>query len=84
MNNISFINILYKLAKNQFDIIKIQVTSIIIYLNIFVKDLANILRYFHLDYIKILLFFYLLYVKFLIHLLLTLRNIIIINRSLLI
>ena len=53
------------------------------YLNVLVKDLAGIPRYYHLDHAEIPLFPYQSRPKSLICLLLTLRNIMIVNKSLL-
>src|SRR2546430_1667322 len=53
------------------------------YLNILVNDLAGIPRYFHLDHVKIPLSPYQSRLKFLIRLLLTLRNVMIVNKILL-
>ncbi|CAI2191984.1 20210_t:CDS:2, partial [Funneliformis geosporum] len=58
------------------------ICSTTMYLNILVKDLAGIPRYFHLDHMEIPLSPYQSRLKSLICLLLTLRNVMIINRSL--
>ena len=42
LDGASFISALYRLAGNQFGVIGIQVTSITIYVNVLIKDLASI------------------------------------------
>ena len=56
LDGVSFINALCRLVRNQFEIVGIQVIGTTIYLNIFIKDLTDILRYYHLDHAEILLF----------------------------
>ena len=82
LDGASFISVLCRPAGNQFGIIGIQVTGTTMYLNVLVKDTAGIPRYFHLDYAEIPLTPHTLHTKSLIRLLLTLRNIMIVNRSL--
>ena len=79
----SYISTLCRPIGNQFGVVRIQVTSTTMYLNIFVNDLTGIPRYFHLDHVEILLSPHQLRLKSLIHLLLTLRNVMIVNKSLL-
>src|SRR5688572_3881294 len=84
LDGISFVNITCRPLSNQFGIIGIQIAGEKLYLNILVKDANGIPRYFHLNQAQI---------PFskdtswrvvpLIHLLLTLRNITIVNKSLL-
>ena len=83
MDGASFVSALCRPAGNQFGVIGIQVTSITIYVNVLIKDLASISRYFYLDYAKIplLLSNNISRVKSLIRVLLTLRNIMIVNKS---
>jgi len=83
LDGASFISVLCRPAGNQFGIIGIQVTGTTMYLNVLVKDLAGIPRYFYLDYAEILLFPHQSCLKSLIRLLLTLRNVMIVNKSLL-
>ncbi|RGB29162.1 hypothetical protein C1646_818666 [Rhizophagus diaphanus] len=83
-DSISFVNIACRPLSNQFGIVGIQVAGEELYLNVLVKDANGIPRYFHLNQAQ---------VPFskdtswrvvpLIHLLLTLRNITIVNKSLL-
>ncbi|CAB4381326.1 unnamed protein product [Rhizophagus irregularis] len=83
-DGISFVNIACRLLSNQFGIVGIQVSGEELYLNVLVKDANGIPRYFHLNQAQI---------PFsndtswrviaLVHLLLTLRNITIVNKSLL-
>src|SRR6266511_653258 len=83
LDGASFISVLCRSAENQFGIIGIQVAGTTMYLNVFVKDLAGIPRYFHLDHAEIPLSPHQSRLKSLIHLLLTLRNVMIVNKSLL-
>ncbi|RHZ47607.1 hypothetical protein Glove_575g27 [Diversispora epigaea] len=69
---------------NQFGVVGIQVAGEKIYLNVLVNDASGIPRYFHLDHAEIPLTSEVgLRTKALIRLLLTLRNIIIVNKNLL-
>jgi hypothetical protein len=69
---------------NQFGVVGVQVASEKIYLNVLVNDASGIPRYFHLDHAEIPLTSEVgLRTKALIRLLLTLRNIIIVNKNLL-
>ena len=83
LDGTSFVSALCRPAGNQFGIIGIQVAGTTMYLNVLVKDLAGIPRYFHLDHAEISLSPHQLRLKSLIRLLLTLRNIMIVNKSLL-
>ncbi|RHZ44069.1 hypothetical protein Glove_767g13 [Diversispora epigaea] len=69
---------------NQFGIVGVQVAGEKIYLNVLVNDASGIPRYFHLDHAEIPLTVEVrLRTKALMRLLLTLRNIIIVNKNLL-
>ena len=84
MNRVSFIDIACRLTNNQFGIVGIQMAGEDLYLNVLIKDASEISRYFHLDHAEIPFTKNTpWYVKPLIHLLLTLRNIMIVNKSLL-
>jgi hypothetical protein len=83
LDGASFISALCRLARNQFGVVGIQVAGTTIYLNVLVKDLADIPRYFHLDHAEIPLSSHQSRLKSLIRLLLTLRNVMIVNKSLL-
>ena len=83
LDGASFVSALCRPAGNQFGIIGIQVAGTTMYLNVLVKDLAGIPRYFHLDHAEIPLSPHQLRLKSLIRLLLTLRNVMIVNKSLL-
>ncbi|RHZ59171.1 hypothetical protein Glove_365g129 [Diversispora epigaea] len=80
----SYISSACRSTCNQFGVIGIQVAGEKIYLNVLVNDASGIPRYFHLDYAEIPLTSEVgLRTKALIRLLLTLRNIIIVNKNLL-
>jgi hypothetical protein len=83
LDGASFISALCRPAGNQFGVVGIQVAGTTIYLNVLVKDLAGIPRYFHLDHAEIPLSPHQSRLKSLIRLLLTLRNVMIVNKSLL-
>ena len=83
LDGASYISALCRPAGNQFGVVGIQVASTTMYLNILVNDLAGIPRYFHLDHAEIPLFSHQLCLKSLIRLLLILRNVMIVNKSLL-
>jgi hypothetical protein len=84
LDGASFISALCRPTGNQFGITGIQIAGAEMRLNVLVYDLAGIPRYFHLDNAEIPLSpSSLSRVKALIYLLLTLRNIMIVNRSLL-
>jgi hypothetical protein len=84
LDGASYINALCRPVGNQFGVVGIQVAGTTMYLNILVNDLAGIPRYFHLDHAEIPLFPHQSRLKSLIRLLLTLRNIMIVNKSLLV
>ena len=84
LDGTSYISALCRPARNQFGIVGIQVAGTTMYLNILVNDLAGIPRYFHLDHAEIPLSPHQSYLKSLNHLLLTLRNVMIMNKSLLV
>jgi hypothetical protein len=79
----SSISALCRPAGNQFGIAGIQIAGTEMRLNVLVKDLAGIPRYFHLDHAEIPLSPHTMHTISLIRVLLTLRNIMIVNRSLL-
>ena len=83
LDGASYISALCRPTRNQFGIVRIQVTGTTMYLNILVNDLAGIPRYFHLDHAEIPLSPHQSHLKSLIRLLLTLRNVMIVNKSLL-
>ncbi|CAI2188192.1 8755_t:CDS:1, partial [Funneliformis geosporum] len=82
LDRASYISALCRPVGNQFGVVGIQIADITMYLNILVKDLADIPRYFYLDYAEIPSSPHQLRLKSLIRLLLTLRNVMIVNRSL--
>ncbi|RHZ54950.1 hypothetical protein Glove_421g110 [Diversispora epigaea] len=85
LDGVSYINTACRLISNQFGVVGIQVTGEKIYLNVLMNDASGIPRYFHLDHAKIPLTINMSSrVKPLMRLLLTLRNILIVNKSLLI
>ncbi|GES80357.1 hypothetical protein GLOIN_2v1776328 [Rhizophagus clarus] len=84
LDGASFVSALCRPAGNQFGIVGIQVAGTTMYLNILVNDLAGIPRYFHLDHAEIPLSPHQSRLKSLIRLLLTLRNVMIVNKSLLV
>ena len=83
LDGTSYISALYRPVGNQFGVVGIQVAGTTMYLNILVNDLAGIPRYFHLDHAEIPLSPHQSCLKSLIRLLLTLRNVMIVNKSLL-
>ena len=85
LDGASFVSALCRPAGNQFGVVGIQVAGTTMYVNVLVKDLAGIPRYFHLDHAEIPLSSSnnTSRVKSLIRVLLTLRNIMIVNKSLL-
>ena len=83
LDGASFVSALCRPVGNQFGIVGIQVAGTTIYLNVLIKDLAGIPRYYHLDHAEIPLSPNQSRLKSLIRLLLTLRNVIIVNKSLL-
>ncbi|CAG8526987.1 16487_t:CDS:2 [Dentiscutata heterogama] len=84
LDGVSFVSAVCRPTSNQFGIVGIQVGGESIYLNVLVKDAGGIPRYFHLDHAEIPLSSNTSWrVKPLIRLLLTLRNILIVNKSLL-
>ncbi|CAJ0837425.1 13630_t:CDS:2 [Entrophospora sp. SA101] len=85
LDGISYIYSACKPICNQFGVVGIQVAGEKIYLSVLVKDASGILRYFHLDHAEIPLTSEVSWrTKALIRLLLTLRNIIIVNKNLLV
>ena len=83
LDGISFVNLVCRPLSNQFGIMRVQVAREDIYLNILVNDAGGLSRYFHIDHAKIPLMKSTRKVKSLLRLLLTLRNIMIVNKSLL-
>lgn len=83
LDGASFIGLLCRPPSNQFGVVGIQVANTVMKLNILVKDPAGILQYFHLDHTEISLSPHTLHTRSLVHLLLTLRNVMIVNKSLL-
>ncbi|CAG8708432.1 12516_t:CDS:2, partial [Ambispora leptoticha] len=84
LDGVSFIDATCRPMANQFGVEGIQVAGDVMYLNVLIKDAGGIPRYFHLDHAEIPLFptsFH--RVGSLLRLLLTLRNIMIVNKSLL-
>ncbi|RHZ69783.1 hypothetical protein Glove_278g37 [Diversispora epigaea] len=85
LDGISFVGVACRPTNNQFGIVGIQVANEDLYLNILVKDVSGIPKYFHVDQVKIPFTKNTSWrVEPLIRLLLTLRNIMIVNQSLLI
>ncbi|PKK56783.1 hypothetical protein RhiirC2_871963 [Rhizophagus irregularis] len=84
LDGISFVNLLCGPLSNQFGIVGVQVAGEDIYLNILVNDAGGLSRYFHIDHAEIPLTKSSRKVKSLLRLLLTLRNIMIVNKSLLV
>ncbi|RHZ85259.1 hypothetical protein Glove_68g7 [Diversispora epigaea] len=85
LDGISFVGVACRPTNNQFGIVGIQVAGEDLYLNILVKDASGIPRYFHVDQVEIPFTKNTPWrVEPLILLLLTLRNIMIVNQSLLI
>lgn len=85
VDGVSLIDATCRPKTNQFGIVGIQVAGNIMYLNVLIKDAGGIPRYFHLDHAELPLFpnsFQC--VSSLMRLLLTLRNILIVNKSLLV
>ncbi|CAG8728743.1 21355_t:CDS:2, partial [Racocetra persica] len=83
LDGASFIGLLCRPPSNQFGVVGIQVAGTVMKLNILVKDPAGRLRYFHLDQAEIPLSSHTLHTRSLVCLLLTLKNVIIVNKSLL-
>jgi hypothetical protein len=83
LDGASYISALCRPVGNQFGVVGIQVAGTTMYLNVLVKDPAGIPRYFHLDQAEIPLSSHQPRLKSLIRLLLTLRNVMIVNKSLL-
>ena len=83
LDGTSYISALCRPVGNQFGVVGIQIAGTTMYLNILVNDLAGIPRYFHLDHAEIPLSPHQSRLKSLIRLLLTLRNVMIVNKSLL-
>ncbi|CAG8553160.1 5107_t:CDS:2 [Gigaspora margarita] len=83
LDGASFIGLSCRPPSNQFGVVGIQVASTVMKLNILVKDPAGIPRYFHLDHAEIPLSPHTLHTRSLVRLLLTLRNVMIVNKSLL-
>lgn len=84
LDGLSFVGAACRPENNQFGIVGIQVAGENLYLNVLIKDASGIPRYFHLGNAEIPFTNGTPWrVKPLVHLLLTLRNIIIVNRSLL-
>ncbi|RIA82854.1 hypothetical protein C1645_834718 [Glomus cerebriforme] len=84
LDGISFVNLVCRPLSNQFGIVGVQVAGEDIYLNILVNDAGGLSRYFHIDHAEIPLTKSTRKVKSLLRLLLTLRNITIVNKSLLV
>ncbi|GES80988.1 hypothetical protein GLOIN_2v1632380 [Rhizophagus clarus] len=84
LDGISFVNLVCRPLNNQFGIVGVQVAGEDIYLNVLVNDAGGLSRYFHIDHAEIPLTVKSpRRVKPLLRLLLTLRNIMIVNKSLL-
>lgn len=83
LDGMSFIEALCRPLGNQFGIVGIQIAGTTIQLNVLMKDLGGIPRYFHLEHAEIPLSPHTSHTKSLIRLLLTLRNVVIVNKSLL-
>ncbi|RHZ84087.1 hypothetical protein Glove_85g72 [Diversispora epigaea] len=80
LDGISFVGVAYRPTNNQFGIVGIQVAGEDLYLNILIKDASRIPRYFYIDQVEIPFTKNTPWrVEPLIHLLLTLRNIMIVN-----
>ncbi|RHZ84709.1 hypothetical protein Glove_78g202 [Diversispora epigaea] len=85
LDGISFVGVACRPTNNQFGIVGIQVAGEDLYLNILVKDASGIPRYFYVNQVEISFTKNTSWrVEPLIRLLLTLRNIMIVNQSLLI
>src|SRR5581483_352402 len=84
LDGISFVNLVCRPLSNQFGIVGVQVAGEDIYLNILVNDAGGLSRYFYIDHAEIPLTKSTRKVKSLLRLLLTLRNITIMNKSLLV
>ncbi|UZO21342.1 uncharacterized protein OCT59_013738 [Rhizophagus irregularis] len=78
----SAINALCRPAGNEFGVVGIQIAGLDMRLNVLVKDLGGIPRYFHLDHAEIPISPHLTNTKSLIRVLLNLRNVMIVNKSL--
>ena len=84
LDGISFVNLVCRPLNNQFGIVGVQVAGEDIYLNVLVNDASGLSCYFHIDHAEIPLTLKSpRQVKLLLRLLLTLKNIIIVNKSLL-
>jgi hypothetical protein len=84
LDGVSFVGVACRPTNNQFGIVGIQVAGEDLYLNVLIKDASGISRYFHLDHAEIPFTKNTPWrVKPLIHLLLTFRNVMIVNKSLL-
>ena len=84
LDGMSFIGASCRPARNQFGVVGLQIAGTDLRLNVLVKDLGGIPRYFHLDHSEIPLTPHTSHTKSLVRLLLTLRNIMIVNKSLLV
>ncbi|KAG9301859.1 hypothetical protein G9A89_004538 [Geosiphon pyriformis] len=84
LDGVSFVDALCRPVGNQFGIVGIQIAGTTMRLNVLMKDLGGIPRYFHLDNAEIPLSPHASNTKALVRLLLTLRNVMIVNNSLLI
>ncbi|UZO29336.1 uncharacterized protein OCT59_022815 [Rhizophagus irregularis] len=78
----SAINALCRPAGHEFGVVGIQIAGLDMRLNVLVKDLGGIPRYFHLDHAEIPISPHLTNTKSLIRVLLNLRNVMIVNKSL--
>ncbi|UZO03971.1 uncharacterized protein OCT59_024370 [Rhizophagus irregularis] len=78
----SAINALCRPVGNEFGVVGIQIAGLDMRLNVLVKDLGGIPRYFHLDHAEIPISPHLTNTKSLIRVLLNLRNVMIVNKSL--
>ncbi|CAB5203919.1 unnamed protein product [Rhizophagus irregularis] len=78
----SAINALCRPAGNEFGVVGIQIAGLDMRLNVLVKDLGGIPQYFHLDHAEIPISPHLTNTKSLIRVLLNLRNVMIVNKSL--
>ncbi|CAG8758730.1 21807_t:CDS:10, partial [Gigaspora margarita] len=84
LDGMDYVNVACRPVRNQFGIIGIQIAGEDIYLNVLVNDAGGLSRYFHLCHAEIPLTPQTPWrVEPLVHLLLTLRNILIVNQSLL-
>ena len=84
LDGVNYVSSLCRPTSNQFGIVGIQVAGEMIFLNVMMNDTCGIPRYFHLCEAEIpLTVSKSSGVKTLVHLLLTLRNILLVNKSLL-